>query len=436
MTSMYGADVEQLRALATQFDRSADRLDADRVGVGNEIRVKAWVGPVAVRFRAQWDSDHSRRMHDAAERLRSAALSLRANADDQARTSAVGSGGSAVRVGTGDRPGSSAETQAPRTLAEKWLAMTSEDRERLPLNRLAVFGYTDSLPASVRDEANRLLLERYTSQICPAGPPAAVEKYVREMTAYRQVEQVLRAHTDAQLLLLDPGAGSQVHVAISLGDVETADNVAVYTQGWTSGADKEGGLVGPVAEINDLRDAVHGQLAAQGRGSESTAMVIWMGYDAPQNQGSIGDAFGIANAQQPQYAEAGARQLAAFAEGIRAQNPDAHIAAIGHSYGSYVTGLAAQQTTALDSIVVFGSPGVGAHDLSQLNVGGEFYVVEAPGDLVADSAQFGKDPSEISGAHLLPTDQSIAEWVDGHRQYLRDGSLSQRGIAHAITGSP
>ena len=108
MGGVYGADVDQLRALATQFDRSADRLDADRLSVGNGIRISAWVGPTAVRFRAQWDSDHSRRVHEAAQRLRDAALSLRANADHQARTSAVGV--SALRRGgAGSRADASAE---------------------------------------------------------------------------------------------------------------------------------------------------------------------------------------------------------------------------------------------------------------------------------------------------------------------------------------
>ena len=101
MAAMYGADVAQLRALATQFDRSADRLDADRMSVGNEIHVRAWVGPVAVRFRAQWDSDHSRRLHDAAERLRVGAKQLRANAEDQTRTSALGEGAAGGGVGIG-----------------------------------------------------------------------------------------------------------------------------------------------------------------------------------------------------------------------------------------------------------------------------------------------------------------------------------------------
>lgn len=93
MSTMYGADVAQLRTLAGQFDRMASQLDSNRMTVGNAIQISAWVGPVAVRFRHTWESDYSRRLHGAAERLRAAARLLRANADDQERTSAA-SGGS------------------------------------------------------------------------------------------------------------------------------------------------------------------------------------------------------------------------------------------------------------------------------------------------------------------------------------------------------
>ncbi len=95
MSTMYGADVAQLRTLAGQFDRLAAQLDGDRMTVGNAIQISAWVGPVAVRFRHTWESDYSRKLHGAAERLRHAAGSLRANADDQERTSAAGAGGGA-----------------------------------------------------------------------------------------------------------------------------------------------------------------------------------------------------------------------------------------------------------------------------------------------------------------------------------------------------
>lgn len=107
MGGMYGADVAQLRQLATQFERSAAQLDADRMSVGNAIQVSSWIGPVAVRFRHEWDSSHSRRVHDAALRLREAASALRRNADDQDKTSAAdGRSGSSA----GGRGGGSGTT--------------------------------------------------------------------------------------------------------------------------------------------------------------------------------------------------------------------------------------------------------------------------------------------------------------------------------------
>ncbi len=103
MSGMYGADVGQLRQLAGQFDGAAERLDANRMTVGNAIQISAWAGPVAVRFRHHWDSEHSRKVQAAAVRLREAAHKLRANADDQERTSAVDSPGPAspVTIGAG-----------------------------------------------------------------------------------------------------------------------------------------------------------------------------------------------------------------------------------------------------------------------------------------------------------------------------------------------
>jgi hypothetical protein len=423
MATMHGADVAQLRQLAAQFDAKAQALDANRMTVGNAIQVSAWVGPVAVRFRHTWESDYSRKLHDAASRLRDAATSLRANADDQERTSAVDAGG-------GGHPGSAnnARIGTGSALTQKWDAMSDEEKRRLPLSQLTnVYGYAPSLPADVRDEANRIALERYLTQPCPAEPPQAVEDYKRHMLAYTQIKEALAAHPDAQLLVLDPEAGNSVHVAISLGDVDTADQVGVYTQGWTSRADKEGGLSGPVGEISALRDRVHSSLADAGRGDETTAMVVWMDYDAPQNQPSFGDLFGIANAQQSAYAEAGARNLTAFVDGIRANNRDASITGLGHSYGSYTTGLAAQETDAFDKVIVFGSPGVGATDASQLRVDGNFYVLEGGLDPIADSGQFGTDPSKLPGARNVPVER-----FGGHTDYLKDGGLSQRSIAELL----
>jgi len=89
MSNMYGADVAQLRDLASAFDQAAQRLDAGRMAVGNRIRLRFWLGPIAVRFRLEWDSQYSRMIHSAAEGLRLAARDARTNADEQDRTSAA-----------------------------------------------------------------------------------------------------------------------------------------------------------------------------------------------------------------------------------------------------------------------------------------------------------------------------------------------------------
>jgi len=89
MSGMYGADVTQLRELAAALERSAQQLDAGRMSVGNRIRLRLWLGPIAVRFRLQWDSEYSRMIHSAAEGLRSAAKDARSNAEEQDRASAA-----------------------------------------------------------------------------------------------------------------------------------------------------------------------------------------------------------------------------------------------------------------------------------------------------------------------------------------------------------
>jgi len=89
MSGAYGADTVQLRDLASTFDQSANRLDAGRISVANRIRLRLWVGPLAVRFRLNWDSQFSKMLHASAESLRIAARTLRDQASEQERASAA-----------------------------------------------------------------------------------------------------------------------------------------------------------------------------------------------------------------------------------------------------------------------------------------------------------------------------------------------------------
>ncbi|MFT4299448.1 MAG: hypothetical protein QM597_07435 [Aeromicrobium sp.] len=120
MNAMIGADVDALRQLATQFDQAADRLRAQAGQVSNGVQVSAWVGPVAVRFRADWDSTHSVALKNAAEELAENATVLRQNAAQQeaASTSLSGTAGSSV-VASGAT--SWKDTSAP------WGEVTADD---------------------------------------------------------------------------------------------------------------------------------------------------------------------------------------------------------------------------------------------------------------------------------------------------------------------
>lgn len=97
MTGMVGADLEQLRALASSFERGAEQLRQVSTTVRNGIQISAWVGPFAVRFRKTWDSEHSVKLTRAAAALASQARQLRQEADQQEQASKAAGGATGTR---------------------------------------------------------------------------------------------------------------------------------------------------------------------------------------------------------------------------------------------------------------------------------------------------------------------------------------------------
>lgn len=90
--TMYGADVAALRSLAAQLERAADQLEEHRTFLGNAVQHSTWLGPDAERFRGQWEGEHNARVATSARLLRDTAATVRRNADDQERVSAVDGG--------------------------------------------------------------------------------------------------------------------------------------------------------------------------------------------------------------------------------------------------------------------------------------------------------------------------------------------------------
>lgn len=117
-SGMYGADVAQLRELARGLQSASDQLDGARQRVGGGIRIAAWMGPVAVRFRLMWDSEYSRLVQTAADDLERIAREVLADAEEQERASARDGGAAGLGGGGGGSDGTPGVVLSPADLAE------------------------------------------------------------------------------------------------------------------------------------------------------------------------------------------------------------------------------------------------------------------------------------------------------------------------------
>ena len=127
--------------------------------------------------------------------------------------------------------------------------------------------------------------------------------------------------------------------AVAIGDVDTAQNVVVFTPGLNSTVD--GALA---RHDNDMRLVRQECLMSAPR--STTATVTWIGYQAPQSTAdSLTDPH--KSVVTDAAAHTGGHQLAQFVSGLdAARETDAHITALGHSYGSTTTAAAALELSA------------------------------------------------------------------------------------------
>jgi uncharacterized protein YukE len=449
---VYGADVAQLRAAAAELARAADRLAAVRTDLGAQLGRTPWTGNDAASFRSAWDGSHAPLVSAAADRLREASMTLRRNADAQETTSAASGGAlsaaDATIVPASASPASSGAASAPPAGAAPadvaaWWQDTYGGRDRAELEELIrahpeLFGGVDGLPAWVRDVANRQLLADELAAFDPKNPPttqgswdSAAADWVQAHLTLQNAQRMLDDDPSLSLLVLDT-SDRRIELAFAQGDVDTADHVGVYTQGLFSNTNKVDGVQDAVQSMNDLLRAGDRLLIADGRGDERIAMITWMGYDSPQGLDVLGAG----------PAEAGADRLASFADGVRAINPQTHLTGLGHSYGSVVTSLAAQQTGAFDDVAAFGSPGLRTEDVTDLRVDpGHVYALATPWDPVAASGHFGPVPTHMPGVQELSTAPSGSLsgpggfWIQQHSEYLVDQSTSQRNLAAVVVGA-
>ena len=335
-----------------------------------------------------------------------------------------------------------------------WAALSPAARRRVVAEHPEWIGNRDGILAAARDEANERLLTGLAARLdadlqavqarydaLTAAGPGPVEVAwlaarddllgeLAELGRRRQVTEAVAAAAagdERRLLLLDLDR-ARPRAAVAVGDVDSADHVAVLTPGFGTTVGND--LPRAVATVAGVRD----RSAALLDGSGSVATVAWLGYDAP----------GVLGVSTAGAARRGGADLARFLDGVdAARGADPHLTALGHSYGSLTTGYALQQAHGVDDAVLFGSPGIGTDDVGDLHVpAGHTAVVEAPWDPVADLGWFGDDPNRLDGVTgLSARDVSLPDGTAGegsvlHSQYLTPGTTSAYNIAATVAGLP
>lgn len=348
-------------------------------------------------------------------------------------------------------PGPPRPGAPPRQSTAWWDGLSAAEQNRVVAEHPGWVGNRDGIPAAVRDRANRDLLGTETARLDraladatrrraspdgTAGTAGEIERLQGQHDALRAVAGAV-APPGRHLLLLDLSGHDQPRAAVAVGDVDTADHVAVFTPGFTSTV--AGSLIGYTEDMAGVQQTAQQLLLQGGRGAERVAAVAWLGYDAPQWNTVMSLDRSVASGVA---ARQGGADLARFLDGVDASRPgDPHLTALGHSYGSTTTGYALQQAGGVDDAVLFGSPGTGTGDVADLRVpAGHTAVLEARRDVVADLGRFGGDTNQLAGTTDLsareetgPNGMPLRESV-GHSEYLAPGTTSQHNIAATVAG--
>lgn len=396
--------------LQSRLDRQADDI---------EVRIKALL--------AQFGDGELR----AAQAIRAAQQQLDV-ASNSPQDGAISPVVSDIISGTTSLPSD------PAQLHEMWSTLSPADKDALFAHDNYI-GNRDGLPVVDRDHYNRIKLDDEMSRAQACDPTVS-----DRLVDLQAVRDTIEKDPNRMLMLLDTQSGAQTHAAVAVGNPDTADHVSVTTPGLNTTV---GGAIGAMTEEGEqMKMTAEQQLDdTVDHAGETVATIAWIGYDAPQldkdDYFSEESATGLIQVAQPWNAQAAAPNLSHFYEGIDASNYDGdpHLTAVGHSYGSFTTGLALQETPEgiVDDVMVYGSPGLGTgHDfdssLDKLNIApGHAYEMTAHDDPVAHMNRFGWSPGYMSEFTHLDTDATTTadgvarQGATGHSDYPRLGDNNE-----------
>lgn len=279
----------------------------------------------------------------------------------------------------------------PQQISEWWKALDGAAQQQLIHEFPAQIGWMNGLPATARDEANRLAMTEQQASLrrelarLQAHPPAPTvfdgmkvgyvpnPGYEQWLAQINQIQNQLWGIAALGRSLARGGKGGipkayllgfslsgNGKAIIAYGDPDTAATTVTFVPGTGATLNMSGA------------DASHAvvlwQQAHKLDPGQSLSSIYWLNYSAPQ----ISSLSGYLNMASPAAAVAGGHALAGFQSGLAA----AHAAGIpsrtvllGHSYGTLVVGEAAAHDGVHPSdIVLVGSPGVGVDKASELGI--------------------------------------------------------------------
>ncbi|MBN8882162.1 MAG: hypothetical protein J0H73_07600 [Salana multivorans] len=262
------------------------------------------------------------------------------------------------------RPGAPGSGATPEQVAAWWDGLSEDERLAVIAANPELIGSADGLPADVRDQANRILLDNdlealegleaegtylHPDQQRRLDNARAAQAALEDADAW--TDPITNEKPGGLLHLYDPTAfGGDGTIAIAVGNPDTADNVSTLVPGIGT----DGTSAGTYTEAaGNLYDSA--RLSDPG---STTAVLMWIGYDHPSGPGDV-HTYGSGNA------EAGGERLAQYVSGLQATRGDdqPHMTVIGHSYGSVTMSYAATDHglgDMVDDLVYIGSPGAGS----------------------------------------------------------------------------